>query len=463
MAGITTNGIGSGLNINDLVSQLVAAEVTPARNRLDQREAGVLARVSAFGLIKSALSDLDSAASDLALTSGFRSTSVVSSNDTVLTASSNGALRGSFQIDVQRLAEKHRLISQAGMTSEIAPVGTGTLTLSVGGSSFDVVVDGSNNGIADIRDAINSAENNTGVTATLIKVDDGVGGKVSKLVLTANDTGESSRITVTAADDDGNNTDATGLSQLSSAQLIDNSPLNLDALITVDSQTVTSASNTLEDTIEGVTLTLVAADPGNPVTISASEDRSVAIDKVKTFIESFNAALQTLNDATFIDTAGGQDGALVGDATARLIESRMRSAVSDPTAVNSAYTSLASIGVTTGDDGNLALDEAQLQAALDSDFDGVVSVFTSTDGVASRLRSNLTDYLQFGGVLDSRGDSLDTQIADIGDRRTRLAARESALEARFLAQFSAMDALVASLQATGDFLTQQLDALTSKK
>ena len=463
MAGITTNGIGSGLNINDLVSQLVAAEVTPARNRLDQREAGVLARVSAFGLIKSALSDLDSAASDLALTSGFRSTSVVSSNDTVLTASSNGALRGSFQIDVQRLAEKHRLISQAGMSSEIAPVGTGTLTLSVGGSSFDVVVDGSNNGIADIRDAINSAENNTGVTATLIKVDDGVGGKVSKLVLTANDTGESSRITVTAADDDGNNTDATGLSQLSSAQLIDNSPLNLDALITVDSQTVTSASNTLEDTIEGVTLTLVAADPGNPVTISASEDRSVAIDKVKTFIESFNAALQTLNDATFIDTAGGQDGALVGDATARLIESRMRSAVSDPTAVNSAYTSLASIGVTTGDDGNLALDEAQLQAALDSDFDGVVSVFTSTDGVASRLRSNLTDYLQFGGVLDSRGDSLDTQIADIGDRRTRLAARESALEARFLAQFSAMDALVASLQATGDFLTQQLDALTSKK
>ena len=465
MASITSNGIGSGLDINDLVSQIVAAEITPSRERLDRQEASVLARISSFGLIKSALSELDTAARGLALTSSFRSTAVTSGNEDVLTASSNGALRGSFSIDIQRLAEKHRVLSGVGMTSEVAPVGTGTLSISVGGATFDIEVESGNSGITGIRDAINSAEDNAGVVATIIKVDDGLGGKVSKLVLTANQTGESSRISISVADDDGNDTDGSGLSRLSSAQLVDGSPPNLDALIEVDGQPVTSATNVLADTIEGVTLTLVSADPGNPVTITASEDRSVAVDRIKAFVETFNTTMTTFGDATLVGPEGGQNGALLGDATARLIEGRLRNAIGDRmTSVNSAYSSLASIGVTTSDTGALVLDEEKLAAAMAGDYEGVVAIFTaSEDGVAGKLRQSLTPYLQFDGLLKSRNESLSGQIADIDERRSRLSTRESALEARYLAQFSAMDALVASLQATGDFLTRQIDALTASR
>ena len=304
-----------------------------------------------------------------------------------------------------------------------------------------------------------------GVVATIIKVDDGLGGKVSKLVLTANQTGESSRISISVADDDGNDTDGSGLSRLSSAQLVDGSPPNLDALIEVDGQPVTSATNVLADTIEGVTLTLVSADPGNPVTITASEDRSVAVDRIKAFVETFNTTMTTFGDATLVGPEGGQNGALLGDATARLIEGRLRNAIGDRmTSVNSAYSSLASIGVTTSDTGALVLDEEKLAAAMAGDYEGVVAIFTaSEDGVAGKLRQSLTPYLQFDGLLKSRNESLSGQIADIDERRSRLSTRESALEARYLAQFSAMDALVASLQATGDFLTRQIDALTASR
>ena len=462
MAGITTNGIGSGLDINNLVSQLVEAEVTPTRERLDREEATTLARISAFGLIKSAMGGLQSAVRGLADASGFVSGAVTSSDDEVLTATATGTtVRGNFSVDVQRLAEHHRLVMDQGVSSENATLGTGTLTISVGADSFDVAIDGSSNSLAGVRDAINNATGNPGVTASIIKVDDGAGGKVSKLVLSADETGESSRIAVAVDDADGNDLDVSGLSRLATQNLVDRSPANLDALVEIDGETVTSASNVLDDTISGITLTLAKADPGNPVTIASSEDSSAATEKVQALVDAFNGAIDVLREATNANP-DGDSGVLVGDATARFMENRLRAGISNAVdGVNSVFGSLAAIGITTGDNGRLEFDSAEFESALSRDFEGVVGLFTSEQGVATRLDAQLDDYLDFNGVVDSRTDSLNGQIARITERRVALGARESSLEARYLAQFSAMDALVAQLQATGDFLTQQIDALNA--
>ena len=461
MAGITTNGIGSGLDINDLVGQLVAAEIEPTTQRLDREQASALARISAFGLIKSALAELDSAASGMTSASDFRSSTVSSSNEDVLTAvSTDGSARGNLSVKVQRLAETHRLVMQDGVAGPSSAVGTGTLTITVGSDAFTVDVDGSNDTLGGIRDAINQAEGNTGVNATIIKVDDGFGGKTSKLLLNAQESGEASRISISVDDDDGLDADAGGLSRLSDAQLVDPSPVNLDALVEIDGETVTSASNTLDDVVEGLSLTLVSADPDNAVAINAGEDRSSAIDKVRALVDSFNTVVGVLRDATRVAPNSGESGVLVGDATARFMETRLRNAINTAVdSVQSVFGSLGSIGITTGNDGTLQLDESELESALARDFDGVVSLFSASDGVAARLGSQLTEYLDFQGVIETRTDGLSTQLGGINERRASLAARESALEARYLAQFSAMDALVASLQATGDFLTQQIDAL----
>ena len=363
-------------------------------------------------------------------------------------------------MDVQRLAESHRLVSQTGVASENAGVGTGTLTITVGTDAFDVEIDAGNNTLAGIRDAINDATGNSGVTASIIKVDDGVGGKVSKLILSADETGEASRIQVAVDDTDGDDGDTAGLSMLASANLNDPSPANLDALVLIDGEAVTSDSNILDDTVAGLTLTLVEADPGNPVTVSSTEDRGAAVDKVQALVDAFNAVIDVLRDSTRVDPNGANSGVLVGDSTARFLENKLRAGiVNEVEGVNSIFGSLGAVGVTTGDDGRLSLDSAKLESALAKDFEGVVGLFSSEQGVAARLGEQLEGYLSFSGLLDNRTDGLNAQIERVADRRAALALRESSLESRMLAQFSAMDALVAGLQATGDFLTQQIDAL----
>ena len=127
--------------------------------------------------------------------------------------------------------------------------------------------------------------------------------------------------------------------------------------------------------------------------------------------------------------------------------------------VNSVFGSLAAVGITTGDDGRLQLDTADLESALARDFEGTVGLFASEQGVAARLDTQLDEYLRFNGVFDTRTDGLNGQVARITDRREALVTRESALESRLLQQFSAMDSLVAQLQSTGDFLTRQLEAI----
>lgn len=467
MASITAPGIGSGLDIGSLVSQLVAAEGEAKSVRLAQREAFAQAEISALGSLKSALSSFQSAVQGLDALSDFRQRSASSADEDLFTASADDkAVAGSYSIEVVNLAAVHKLAS-AGYTDSSTQVGSGVLTISTEGNTFFVNVDAAADTLADVRDAINNEVTNSGVSATIITVDDGSGGSESRLVLTSQSTGSSGAITITVDDDDGIDGDTGGLSALvydpapgSGVTNLTELDAALDALIRIDGQDVTRSTNSINDAIEGVTIDLVAA--GSAVELTVALDEAAVTGAVSGFVSAYNSLINTISGLTAFDADTGAAGQLLGDATLRSVSNLLRRELSaEVEGVVGDADTLTAIGITTQDNGTLVLDTAVLDAAMSANFDDLGNLFAAADGIAVRLGDAIQPFVQANGTLDSRTDSLDARIDRIASQREALDRRLASVEERFLAQFIAMDALVSQLQTTSSFLDQQLTALNA--
>jgi flagellar hook-associated protein 2 len=471
---VTASGIGSGVDVAGLVSQLVAAERSPVSTRLDQQEAQVQAKISAYGILRSALAQFQGALEKLTALEDFLVRKSVSGDTDVFTVSAtSSAAAGSYEIQVERLARGHKVLSPGIATSDEA-LGTGTLTVSVGGASMALTIDASNNTLAGIRDAINGAADNPGVTATLISVyDDVAGASVSKLVLTSRETGAASAISVTVADDDTSglnpdgDTDLDGLSRLASPNLTELRPAQ-DALVWLDGQKVVSASNTVEGAIDGVTLSLKGVSPEDdlgamlPATLDVTVDEESATALVEDFVAAYNGVVDALKSVDSYNASSRTASALFGDSVARALSGGLRRALSDPVeGLPEGLSRLADLGVTAALDGKLTVNGSKLGAALARDVEGVGRIFAGDDGLATRLDDLVSGYLDAEGILKARTDGLDRRVKDLNRQREALAIRMESLERRLLKQFTAMDELVAQLQSTGNFLTQQLSTLQS--
>ena len=204
MAGIQANGIGSGLDVNSLVSQLVSAEGAPLQQRITRHEVAVTTKVSALGTLKGALAAFKAALDPLKTVDAFQSRKATSADAKIFTVTAGtDAVAGHYDVEVVQLAKAHQLASAPFLAGGSAPVGDGTLTISVGANTFSVTIDPDKATLDDIRNAINSAADNTGVQATLLNTASG-----SRLVLTASETGASNAIKVAASGGNG------GLNQL---------------------------------------------------------------------------------------------------------------------------------------------------------------------------------------------------------------------------------------------------------
>ncbi|ROR34921.1 flagellar filament capping protein FliD [Inmirania thermothiophila] len=458
MASIQSLGVGSGLDLASLVTDLVAAERQPTELRLNKREAKTQATLSALGTVKSALASLRDAVAALKDTDTFTGRTATSGDTSLFTASADGdAVAGSYEIEVVQRAAAHKVRS-GDFASAGDNVGTGTLTISVGGDSFTVAVDASAQTLADVRDAINAADGNDGlVSATIVHVDDGAGGTVSRLVLTAGSTGAANAISVTVADDDGNDTDAAGLSRLASANLVEIRPA-ADAQIRIDGQTVSSATDTFADAIDGVTITVVGEPetPGTTAELTVAVDRGAVTAAVQGFVDAYNGLVATLGALTEYSSEGAS-GTLIGDFTVRTLESRLRAELGAAVdGADAAYDTLVELGITTDEDGMLQLDSAKLEAAMDAGLDKLSTLFAGSDGVAVRLYDLIDEYTGSDGILDAREEGLQALLDDIEAQREALDRRMEALEERLTAQFSALDSLIAELNTTSQFLAGQL-------
>jgi flagellar hook-associated protein 2 len=452
MPTIRSPGITSGLDVNGLVTQLVAAERAPAAQRIQRQDTRLATQISALGALRGSLANLQSSVNPLKTEAAFQTRTVDSSNSGVVTGTAAAtAASGSFSVEVRQIASAQRIISNAIAGGTGATVGTGTLTVSMGGAAFDVVITDSNNTLGGIRDAINGATNNTGIRASIINTADG-----ARLVLAARDTGAANTIRVTQAGGNGGlaaivydpPTTAGNYTQLDPAQ---------DALIRVEGFDATSATNTFTGVIDGLTINAVGASPGSIQTLTVGNDQKATTERIQKFVTDFNSAANTLAALRRYNPTTREAGPLLGDALLRGIESDIRRQIATAaTTADPPYTSLAAIGITTTKEGTLQINEAKLQAALTDDFDAVGRLFASTDGVTARLGATLDKALAADAQIANRTTNMQNQRRTLEKDTAALDRRMEAVEARYRTQFTALDTALAGLQSTANFLTQQL-------
>jgi flagellar hook-associated protein 2 len=454
MASLTASGIGSGLDINSIVSQLVSAERAPQQNRLDAKEALIQARMSAYGTLKSALTEFQGSLATLKESETFAKRSATVSDSSVFTASADSsAVPGNYAVSVEQLASRHKIATQAYANAN-SVVGTGNVEIAANGQSFSVAVVSGEGSLSAIRDAINSSEDNFGVTASIVNGEDG-----SHLVLSADKTGLENQLTVTAFPDA---LDTGDLSQLAFDPQSLTSPMTekaaaTDTIVIVDGFTQTSANDQITGMIQGITLNLNEAKPGEKIDLVVSKDVSSVRKAIESFVENYNTLISTVKDLTAYDPEANTAGLLQGDTTTRNIANRLRQEISAVTVgADSEIDSLAELGITTTDNGSLEIDSGKLNQILDTDFDSVPSIFAGDSGYATRLDGLVANLTENNGLLSTRTGGLESQIERIGDQRDALERRIATIEARYTAQFSALDSLIGQLSSTGEFLTQQL-------
>jgi len=379
MASISSVGIGSGVLTSELIDKLAGAERAPTEARLDNKESEINAELSVFGLIQSAITELRLPARTLSNPDLFDSKSATSGSSAFsAVVDSSSASTGSYQLEVNALAVSQTLTTRTLLNdSDTTALGTGSLSITVGGTTANVVIDSSNNTLEGIAAAINE-ESSLGVTATVLNTGSGY-----KLVLNSDETGIANEIEIQVTDTgDGSDTDENGLSRLSytaGALNLDLSQAAVDAAFELNGVPITRSSNTVDDVIPGVTLSLTGTNDGAPSSLVVANDTEEVVTKVKEFIEKFNALQTLINDNSEFDPSGAsENGLLLGDATTRTMMAQVRRVLGNAVGgLESANVrSLSEVGISTDyKTGLLNFDESTFNKKLASDPKDVAAIF----------------------------------------------------------------------------------------
>ncbi|WP_250658616.1 flagellar filament capping protein FliD [Alkalimarinus coralli] len=374
---VSSIGIGSGVLTSDLIDKLAEAERAPTELRFDRKEEQVQAELSAVGRIRSALTDLRLPTRVLSNPSALQALNAESSSSNVTATATNGAAVGQYSLEVTELAQAHSLSTASFADKNLTGLGTGTLSIKVGDVTKDITIDGSNNTLEGIANAIN-AEEDLAVNASVIDTGSGF-----VLVFAAQNSGLDNAIEISVNDTgDGNSTDALGLSQLSfdgTNNHLTESVEAKNALFSVNGIAVSRQSNTVSDAIDGVTFTLTGKTNGSPATVSVTQDTEKVLERIQDFVDSFNEVKTILNEVTAFDPNGNsENGLLLGDSTIRSINSQLRSVLSQvvPGLDSSSVRSLAEVGISTDrTTGMLSVDDEAFTKALADSPDDVMALF----------------------------------------------------------------------------------------
>lgn len=449
---------GSVINVSSLVSQLVAATGAPQQALIANQTQQVTTQISALGTLKGALSTFQSSLGALDSPNAFQvETASSSAPGTFSATAGSGAPTGTFSIAVSALATAQQLLSKPVTGSTI---GTGTLQLSLGGSSFTVTVDGSNNTLAGVAAAINSASGNPGIAATVLQGTDG-----AHLFLSSSLTGAANTIAV-AETDGGNALAALSYGSGNTGNYTQQAAAQ-DAAFTVSGVSFTSASNTVSNAINGVTLSLLGVSPtsGTPptataATLSIGNDTSTIASNIQSFVSAYNTLHGTLASLGGFDTSTGTAGPMMGDAGLEGIQNQIKQALySVVNTGSSTYNTLASIGITTNGDGSLTVNATTLSAALNSNFGAVSQLFSGASGVAAALNTGIKNELGPNGSITTDGQTLTARSNALTQQSNQLQKQMAALSASLTQQYSALNALLSSLQTTSAYLSQQFASL----
>lgn len=479
-SGLSSPGIGSGLDVNSIVTQLVALERRPIQS-LQTTAQKLQTQLSGMGQLQGLFSTLKDAASALADPKSFQAMTTNSSDATSITATASSTTLpsvGSYAVVATSLSAAQTLANAAGQfSSATSTVGSGTLTLRIGKWADDlsgftpktdsvdvpitVTVDDT---ITTIRDKINAA--NAGVTAALVTDTTGV-----RLTLRSNATGADSGFRLSAADGDGVNTDAAGLSRLAydpaggASQML-RTTAAADARATVNGIDVRSATDTFDGIVEGLSIKLTKATT-TPVTINVTRNTDSVKQLVSKFVAAYNGVSKFLSGQTGYNAETKQAGLFQGDSSVVGLQTQLRSLLASSSLASGEFQTFSSLGVELQKDGTVNLNGAKLEKALTNLTEVSQALARDTDGqpaltgAAVRFKDWADALLQSGGAIAGRNASIKSRITANQADQSRMEARVALVEKRLRAQYSALDTTMSKMNALSTSVTQQMTALSN--
>lgn len=450
MGTISSLGIGSGLDLNGLLDQLKDAErekLVPIERQIKTEDT----KITAFGQLKGALSKLQDAAETLNSGDLYSSLSASTSGDSVGAAADKDAMPGSYRINVETLATRGTLASgnSTGDLTDVVAASAQNMELTFGDGTTQSVAIEADSTLEDVRDAIN-ADEESGVNASIIN--DGTG---YRLALSSRATGADASISGFSFDGD-------ATISADDALVADGGTLQAgtDAALTVNGIGITSANNQVEDAIQGVTLNL--KEEGES-TVTVEQDTLAVREAVNGFVDAYNDLKDTTGKLTSFNAETGQAGQLNGDSTVRMVESRLRNVVGGMGNSGSDFSMLSDIGISLEVDGSLSVDSDKLDDVLSSDQQALSDFFAGvddSDGFAARLEGSVSQMLSDNGSVEGAISSAENRVESLGQRYASMEQSVDRAVARYRTQFSQLDGMVAQMNQTSSYLTQQFDALS---
>ncbi|MEX0294095.1 flagellar filament capping protein FliD [Pseudomonas putida] len=456
-ASITSLGVGSGLDLESILESLEESKTTSLLDPITAQEESVEAEISAYGTLTSALDTLQSAAEALADASLYESLSTSISGSGVAVTTSSEAVAGTYSIEVTQLAQAQSLATD-GISDTTTALGTGTLTLQAGSNdAVSITLDSSNNTLEGLRDVINDAD--AGITATIVS--DGSDSPY-RLVLTSDSTGTEAAMTVSYSSSDSSDLAASLFGYADGTGNMTETVAAQDAELTINGIAITSQSNTVEEALQGVTLTL--SDTGSSQTLTITRDTDSIESAITAFVDAYNDFVTTVDELTAYDADAGTSGELLGDSTTRRISTELASDIY--TQIGSGtFSYLSQLGIALESDGTLSIDEDTLASALEDNIDAVSEFFIGSDGSSgfiTRMTEDLDNYLdEDTGLIPAKTDSLDNKLDQLEERYDEKQALIDSEMERWREQFTELDTLISTLNSTADYLTEQFEALNS--
>jgi len=446
---LSSLGIGSGLDVNSIVTALVNDRAAAPQQAINQRTSQITTQLGGLTQLQQSLSSLQSSLSALTTASTYQTftanlTGSGGSNIGTVSAST-GAQPGSYKVVVNNLATAQSRASSA--MSATAAVGAGTLQVTVGSSTMNVSVSATDT-LSNIASSINASSSNPGVNATVIN---GVNGE--QLILTSQKTGVANGFSVSAS-----GSSSAGLTSLANSLNTAGSNEATDASLTINGIAVTSSTNTVASALQGVTLNLTATGTSQLV---VAQDPTVAEGAIQGFVTAYNSYVSATSSLASYDPTSKQAGPLLGNATLSSIQGRISSILTSAVKGNSIGT-LASLGITRQPDGTLSVNSGTLNKACAQNSTTVQSLFSATNGYGTTLNNTLTLFTDStNGILTTQVKNLNANLAKVKTQQSDLNARMAVYQQQLQAQYTQLDTLMSQLNNTSSYLKTALDQLTN--
>lgn len=467
MASISSLGAGTSLDLNTLYDNLQTAEQTKL-TPITTQQTSYKAKLTAWGVVQTALTKLQTASDALKNTSAIAQSKVSSTNTAFTATLATTATAGSYSVEVTQLAAAQSLLSPKVSSKDTdlgdSSMSSRTITIAQPGQKdpLTVTLASDQTSLADVRDAINAKQGS--VSASIIKADD----NSYYLALTSRDSGTTNEMTITT--DDSSLAQYISYDPSSSTNVMTEQVAAADAKVNINGIAITRSSNTITDAPEGVTLNLTKTNTGSPETLSVVKDNQPMTDAIQAFVDAYNSLQTTIANQTkytAVDQGStsqdSSNGDLLGDGTLRNIQTRLRSMLSTNQGTGDLST-LSQLGITQDVTGKLTVDSTKLSKALDEKSVDVVSFLSGdgkTTGFATQTSSLLKDMLGTDGSVQNATAGINKTLKNLSDEYDRVNAQITATMARYKTQFTSLSQLVSQMDQTGSYLTQQFNAMNS--